>query len=286
MKKRTLFMVALLSFMGIFAMLASACTAIPGLNQKTPSLEASITRTFTTGSYDGTKLLVIDLDVKNNTDTNLTAGVISFYSTATLDETVLVEGYIGTDNPNALPTMATIAPDSSGPSQLVYTLPDASEGTVELVITVDSTDYSDTIEIVRESIDLASVEALVSESEYVVVINNATVTDDGEGKSFLVLNITFTNNSDTATSFGSAIRTTLFQNNIALKTGYLPYNHSLSDSDLSGNSYNDIRQGASIDLQVVFELIDATSSVELTCVDAYSYDNAVILEKIIEISGS
>ena len=282
MKRKSLLVALALSCACVFGLIASACS---GPMAKTPSLEASITKTFTVGSYNNTTLLVIDLDIKNNSDTNLPGSMVSIYTVATLDGKTLSEGYLSSDNPNALPMTSNIAAKGTGPGQLVFELP-ATEGTVNVVITVDTTDYSDTVEVLNETIDLADVEAVVSESDYEVVVNGVTVTDDGEGKDLIVLDLTFTNNSNSATSFGYAINAELFQNDIGLKSGYLPYNHPSYNSDLSSNSYTDIKTGASIELQMVFVLLDDTNPVELKLVDSDSYDYAVILEKKIEVSGA
>ena len=280
MKRRVVLMVFALSCACVLGLMSIAC-----FGPKAPALDATIAKTFTTGSYDGTTLLVVELDVTNNTDTIMPASVIQMYATATLDGKTLSEGYLSSDNPNALPMTSSISSKSSGLAQLVYILP-STEGAVDLVINVDSTDYSSTIEVLNESIDLANVEAIVSETDYEVKINDVTLTDDGEGKDLIVLSISFTNNSDSGTSFSSAINTELFQNDIALKSGHLPYNHPSHNSDLSSNSYTDIKKGASIELQVVYELNDAKNPVEIKCIDSSSYDKAVILEKKIEVGGT
>ena len=68
-----------------------------------------------------------------------------------------------------------------------------------------------------------------------------------------------------------------------MKNGYLPYNHPLRDRDLDSNSYTEIKKGASIELIEVYELNDATAPIEIKIIDRQSFDNAVVLEKTIEI---
>ena len=252
-----------------------------GNNSKEPALEVSIEREFITGNYDGSKLLVIDLKIKNNSDYNEYGTGIQDYTKATLDGKTLSSAYLSDKNPNAISYSAVIAPGEEGPGQLVYQLP-STEGTVDLVISVRTVDYSGTVEVLSKSIDLAKTKTIVSESEYKVVLENMVKTDDGNGKDLLVLYITFTNNSDEAKSFGSAIDVELFQNDIALKTGYLSYKNSLYDNDLLFNSFTDIKKGASINLQLTYELLDAKSLVEFSCKDMWSYDRAAILEKVID----
>jgi len=253
-----------------------------GGGQKTPSMEASIEKVFTTGGYDNETYLVFNLNVKNNTDLVMSGSMIQMYASATLDGQSLSSDYLSSTNPYALDGLSSIAPGATGPAQLVYLLP-ATDGTVSLVITVDTVDYSGSIEIMNETINLANVEALISESDFKVSITDAIVTDDGEGKDVIVLYISFTNNSDSAESFGTAIDSQLFQNNISLKHGYLPYNHPLDDDTLWSNEFTDIKNGASIDLMVVYELNDNTNPIEIKLIDRRSFDNKVLLEKTITV---
>jgi hypothetical protein len=254
-----------------------------GNNSKEPALEVSIEREFITGNYDGSKLLVIDLKIKNNSDYNEYGTGIQDNTKATLDGKTLATAYLSDKNPNAISYSAVIAPGEEGPGQLVYQLP-STEGTVDLVISVRTIDYLGTVEVLSKSIDLAKTKTIVSESEYKVVLENMVKTDDGNGKDLLVLYITFTNNSDEAKSFGSAINVELFQNDIALKMGYMSSKNSLYDNDLMFNTYTDIKKGASIKLQLTYELLDAKSPIEFSCKDMWSYDRAVILEKVIDLA--
>jgi len=280
MKKKVLAALLALTVACMFAL--TGC--MPGLSnatQKMPIMEASIDKVFTVGSYGGTKLLVVNLNVKNNTEVNLAVIGVQMYASATLDEKNLASSYISEDNPEALSWSANIAPNSEGPAQVVFELP-ASEGVVHLTMTVDSLDRTDMIVILDETFDLSGVEAVVSESEFEVKVTDAIITDDGEGKDILVLYVTFTNNSNSPISYGSAIGTELFQNDIALKSGYLPYKHPLADNDLSSNTYTDIKKGASIEVMLVFDLYDSKSPVEIKLIDRQSYDNAVLFEKTIQ----
>lgn len=285
MKKRALLVLLTLIFVSTFGL--SGCFALPnigGIGSK-PMMDAKIANTFTIGNYDGSTLLVVELDVTNNSDSNLPASIVQMYAVGTLDGKTLSEAYLSSDNPYAIDFSVNIAPGSTGTAQLVFDLP-STEGTVDIVMNVDNTDYSDTVEVLNESIDLADVEAIVSESDFDIEVTDVIITDDGEGKDLAVLFVTFTNNSDEATSFGSAIDLELFQNDIALKSGYLPYNHPASDSDLQSNSYTDIKKGASLELMTVFELNDAKSPIEIKCIDRTSFDQVVILDKTIEVSGA
>lgn len=272
-------------------MVACACLVglvgcgLPGGGQKAPLVEAQVSSVFTTGDYEGSTLLVIEFDVKNNADYPFYANGLGMDTTVTLEGESLKESYLSSNNPRALSDASSISPGEEGKAQLAYVLP-STEGTVEVVTKIETVDYSDTVEIVNESIDLSSVESFQSESEYGVEINNSFMTDDGEGSDLVVVELTFKNESDSATSFGSAITTKLFQNDVELKSGYLPYNHPSYDSDASSNSYTDIKAGASIDVQMVYVLNDKKSPIEIKCIDWESFDQAVVLESEIKLDGT
>lgn len=250
-----------------------------------PMMDASVTRAFTCGSYD-TELFVVDLEVKNNSDTNLMSGVLSYsYATATHDGKALPSGFMMPEAEGYLSESTTIAPGETGPGQAVFEL-DSREGTVEFVLTVDTVDYKDKVEVLRQTFNLAEVERIESEATFYVSVDDVVVTDDGEGTSLLVLALTFTNNAESPASFGTAVKTELYQNDIALKSGYLPYNHPAANDELESNSYIDVKKGASLPVQIVYQLLDASTPVEMCLVDNMSYDQRVVMEKTIEIKGA
>jgi len=284
MKRKTLTAILALTMACMLA-LTGCFPGLPGASQKTPLMDASVERVFTIGSYGGKKLLVINLNVTNNTDYNMTALTVQMYAQASLNGASLATSYLSDSSPEAISWGNSISPGSTGLGQLVFELP-STEGVVDLIITVDALDYSDMIVILEDSFDLAGVEAIVSESEFDVKVTNAVVTDDGEGTDVLVVYITFTNNSDSATSFSYSIGTEFFQNGIALKTTWLPYRHPLIDNDLTSNRSTDIKTGSSIDLMLVFSLYDNKNPVEIQLIDRTTIDNVVLLETSIDVSGS
>ncbi|MCL1797045.1 MAG: DUF5067 domain-containing protein [Eggerthellaceae bacterium] len=277
MKRKILAVVLALSVVSLFP--------LTGCGSPKPMFDASLDKVFIAGSYDGT-LLVVNLNIKNNAQTNISGSMAQLYATATLDGKTLGSAWLSDKHPEAVDAYASITPQAEGKGQLVFDLPAGAEGTVELVITVDTLDHRGVVEVLNESINLADVEAIVSESEFEVVVNSVTVTDDGNGKDLLVLNVTFTNNSADAVSFGGSVKTQLFQNGIELKMGWLPFNHPLEKEDMWTNSSVDLKQGLSIDIQQVYELQDSKSPVELTYTDWASLENIVVLEKTIDVAGA
>lgn len=250
-----------------------------------PEITANINRAFITGDSDGSSLLVVNLDVTNNRDMSYYSSVVASYSSATLDGEKLSSAYLPYQHPEELDLNSTINPGETGLAQAVFTLP-STEGTVELTINAETLDYSGTVEILKEEISLDTLEAVESEAEFEIEIGDVVVTDDGDDKDLLVMNLTFTNNSDEANSFGSAVDFEIFQNDISLKSGYLPYNHPSADEALSSNTYTDVKKGASLEVQVVYELNDPSAPIEVKAVDAWSFDKRVLFEKVIEIAGA
>ena len=254
-----------------------------GIGGSKPVCEVGGKRAFTAATYDKS-LLVLDLDVKNNSEHSIPPDMIGYaWCTATQDGKRLAEGYAPGDVPGVVQGGASIPAGGEGQAQVVFEL--AGEGPVEVVVTPDTVDGKSAVEVYRESFDLSSVEKVESESTFDVSIDDVRVTDDGEGKGLVVIAVTFTNDADAPVSFGTAVETSLYQNGVALKEGYLPYSHPLRDTDLESNAYTDVKKGASLPVQVTFELIDDAAPVEVSLADRMSFDRRVVMEKTIDVSG-
>lgn len=249
----------------------------------TPQYEATVDEVFTCGTYDGTAL-VVNLDATNNTDSYLDNYTVAYSLVATLDGTTLSTSYLGSDNPYAIAD-GKIKSGESGMVQAAFDISGVEydeDSELQLELTSYTIKDYKTVGVLDETISMADVEAKVSESEFDVSIDNVTVTDDGEGNNIVVIDYTFTNDSDEATSFGSAVTEELFQDGVALQRGYLPYNHPLREDMDDDNVYTDIKSGASIQVREVFELT-SDSNVEIKLTDRQSFDQAVILEKEIQV---
>jgi len=248
-----------------------------------PEVDVTIDRMFITANWEGKSILAIDVDIKNNSEVSYYTGSVGFEAVANLNGTNLSSTGLYS-NPYEIPS-SDIPGGESGKGQMAFELPDTT-GEVHLTLSVYLTDYSDKVEIINQTIDLSTVEKFESETEFDVDITRTFFTDDGEGKDIIVLEMTFTNNSDSATSFGSAVELELFQNDIALKEGYLPYDHPQKDDDAYSNTYTDIKNGASINVQIVYELNDGTSDVEIKMIDRQSFDRKPIFDRIITLDPS
>lgn len=249
----------------------------------TPLYEVKVTRTWVTGSYDGTQLLVLDVDLTNNDKMSVPASVVAtMYTQATQGGTHLQEGYLPSDVPGALPSSGTsIEPGKTGKAQFVYELKDTSP--VEVVTKVDTTDYLSQVEVLRTTIDPAKAEKAQSDAGFDLTVDKAILTDDGAGKNLLVLEMTFTNRSDQPQSYGTATTVELYQNGTQLKQGSLPYKHPAYNEDESGARYTNVEKDKSVKLQNVWELTDPTADVKFTAKASLSYDQRVVVSKTIKI---
>lgn len=254
-----------------------------GVGGSKPVCEVGVTRAFTAAAYDKS-LLVLDLDVRNNGERSMPADMVGYtYCTAMQGGRQLAQGYAPTEIPGIVQGGASIPAGGEGQAQVVFEL--AGEEPVEVVVAPETVDGKSTVEVHRETFDLSSVEKVESEPTFDVAIDDVRVTDDGEGKGLVVIALTFTNNADAPIAFGTAVETSLYQNDVALKEGYLPYNHPMWDTDLESNAYTDVKKGASLPVQATFELLDAAAPVEVNLVDRMSFDRRVVMEKTIDVSG-
>lgn len=107
------------------------------------------------------------------------------------------------------------------------------------------------------------VNAIIDEQEkqkddFKIEYKSSTVIKDN-GKSYLLVNLVFTNNSEKATSFSASTSCEAYQNGIQL-TGMILFMNERYDASLSTKN---IQPGKSLEVQEVFELRDTSSVVSL-----------------------
>ena len=278
MKNRKLQMI--LSAVFVMLCMATGC----GKSGKAP-YEATMSKVFMCDDAYTGSIIAINLDVTNNTGDYISAYTPVYEMTASLDGANLETAFLLSDNPEAIDSQM-IAAGETGQAQAAYLLPDGvTEGTLSVLVVALSTDGKSQITVLEQDIDLSTVEKVVSEAVYDVTLDDKKLTDDEDGNPLLVLDLTFTNNSSKATSFGSAVEMQMFQNGVGLTSAYLPYRHPMYDEEMYGSDYTDIQPGNSIAIRRVYGLNDLDSDVELSCIDFDSFDQKKILEETIDLSG-
>lgn len=108
---------------------------------------------------------------------------------------------------------------------------------------------------------------------YVIVINGATQTVDYEGKPTLVVDFTFTNNSDQDANFMFAASAKAFQDGVQLEDAIL-----MDDSYDPSNSLKDLKPGVSIDVQNAY-VLTATTDVTVEVTELISFDDTLLATK-------
>jgi len=277
MKKRVAVIMAVILCFCAFA-LAGCSTAAA----KAP-YEVNVDEVFTCTTYNG-EVLVVNVDITNTSKDYVDASMVIYSITAKLDGASMNVSYLSTDSANYIKSDEKIAAGETAKAQAVFELNgEAEEGELTLLGVTYAEDSDKQIEFLNETIDFSKVERKVAESSYELTIDNVTKSDDGDGNDIIIVDMTFTNNSDGATSFGYAVDLEIFQNGTALKAGYLPYNHPSYDAQMEGNTYLDIKGGVSIQLRKVYNLNDANTPIEVKATEAMSYDTDPLLEKEIQI---
>ena len=283
MKKISLMLTAVM----MSAFLLTGCGGKKAEEEKkeegTAEYSAKVNEVFTCGSYDGT-VLVVNMDVTNNTDTYMESSHPTYDLEVSVDGTVLSDSYISDENPYYVASKK-IAAGETGIAQAVFDLKKVDykdDSEIKLILTAYTIEDYKQITVMDETMTMADVEAKVSESEFDVSVDNVTITDDGEGHNVIVIDYTFTNNSDEATSFGSAVEANLFQDGVALSSGYLNYKHPLADEEGFEKAYTDVKSGGSVKIRSVYQLT-SSSNVEIQLIDRISFDNAEILNTEIKV---
>lgn len=120
--------------------------------------------------------------------------------------------------------------------------------------------------------------APAEDRDFAVTIDGHKVVKDYEGKPALVVDFTFTNNSDKAANFMFATQAKAFQDGIELETAIIA---DEKDFD-SGNSMKDIKSGKSLEVQQAF-VLDGEEDVELTVTELISFDDTPLAEAVISV---
>ena len=108
-------------------------------------------------------------------------------------------------------------------------------------------------------------------SDYAVTIDGSTVTTDYEGNPAMVIDFSFTNNSDEATSFAVACSQKAFQNGVQLETAIV------MDEDLGNGYMAEIKPGATTQARLAFSLTDE-SEVTVEVSELFSLDDTILAE--------
>lgn len=106
--------------------------------------------------------------------------------------------------------------------------------------------------------------------DYNIEIKSSRLTTDYAGKPVIVITYSYTNNSDDPTAFYIAVEDLAFQNDIGLNETFMvkdgdPYN--------ADNQRKEIKKGATLDVEVAYDLNDTTTPVEVEVTELISLND-------------
>lgn len=122
----------------------------------------------------------------------------------------------------------------------------------------------------------AAVETTVGNSigKYAVEIDSCRLAKDYEGKPVVIVKYLFTNVADdNAVSFMVAFDDAVYQGGVGLNSAYFLKDSAKYSSD---NQTKEIKKGATLEVEVAYELNDSETDVEVEVKELFSFDNKVI----------
>ena len=113
--------------------------------------------------------------------------------------------------------------------------------------------------------------------KYDVSIDDATVGEDYKGNPALIVTYSWTNNSDSAKSFASALYPKCYQDGVQLGTAMV-----MSGIDSDGYMAS-VKPGHGTTLQMAYELKDTATPVEIEVGELVNFNNEIIASKTIKL---
>ena len=113
--------------------------------------------------------------------------------------------------------------------------------------------------------------------KYDVSIDDATVGEDYKGNPALIVTYSWTNNSDSAKSFASALYPKCYQDGVQLGTAIV-----MSGIDSDGYMAS-VKPGHGTTLQMAYELKDTETPVEIEVGELVNFNNEIIASKTVEL---
>lgn len=109
--------------------------------------------------------------------------------------------------------------------------------------------------------------------DYSVVIDSCRLAKDYEGSDIVIVKYIFTNNAEDSASFMFAFDETVYQDGIGLNECYFADDSANYSSD---NQTKEIKQGATLDVEVAYVLNDTTTDIQVEVKELFSFDDKTI----------
>lgn len=110
--------------------------------------------------------------------------------------------------------------------------------------------------------------------KYSVEIKSCRLAKSYDDKDVVIVTYTFTNvNDDNATAFYVAFNDSAYQNGVGLNEAYVLAEDANYSAD---NQTKEIKKGASLDVEVAYELNDVTTDVEVEVKELFSFSDKTL----------
>lgn len=109
--------------------------------------------------------------------------------------------------------------------------------------------------------------------DYKVVIDSCRLAKDYEGKDIVIVKYLFTNNAEKAASFMVAFDETVYQDGIGLNETFVADESANYSAD---NQTKEIKKGATLDVEVAYELNDLTTDIDVEVQELFSLDDSIV----------
>ena len=109
--------------------------------------------------------------------------------------------------------------------------------------------------------------------DYNIEIKSCRLATDFEGKKVVIVNYGYTNYGENANSFTTAVETTVYQNGVGLNEAYILDDGANYSAD---NQTKEIKTGASLDVEVAYELNDETTDIEVEVKEWISFNDSIV----------
>ena len=110
--------------------------------------------------------------------------------------------------------------------------------------------------------------------DYSVTISSCRLAKDYAGKPVVIVKYIFKNiNDDDSAAFYLTFQDTVYQNGVGLNEAYVLADSANYSAD---NQTKEIKKGASIEVEVAYELNDTTSDIEVEVEELFSFDDTKI----------
>lgn len=110
--------------------------------------------------------------------------------------------------------------------------------------------------------------------DYTVEVQSCRLAKDYTGKDVVIVKYLYTNvSNEDATAFYVAFDETVYQNGVGLNESYVLDDSANYSAD---NQTKEIKKGASLEVEVAYELNDTTTDIEVEVKELFSFDDTTI----------